>query len=102
MPSVSTVYEATSSSDIKKALERIADPSYKQSDRGLVTRGLGRSYGDPAQNAGGSVIDLSRFNQIYTVDRETGIMVMDAGVSLDYLMRVALPFGLWVLLRRGI
>lgn len=96
MPSVSTVYEATSSADIKKALEKITDPSYKLSDRGLISRGLGRSYGDPAQNAGGSVIDLSRFNQIYTVDRETGIMVMDAGVSLDYLMRVALPFGLWV------
>ena len=64
--------------------------------RGVVARGLGRSYGDNAQNSGGLVIDLSGLDRIHSIDAETGIAVMQPGVSLDQLMRAALPHGLWV------
>ncbi|HEU0087956.1 MAG TPA: FAD-binding oxidoreductase [Pseudonocardiaceae bacterium] len=64
--------------------------------RGVIARGLGRSYGDPAQNAGGLVVDMTGLDRIHSIDAGTGLVVLDAGVSLDALMRAALPFGLWV------
>ncbi|MGH3805452.1 MAG: FAD-binding protein [Pseudonocardiaceae bacterium] len=64
--------------------------------RGVIARGLGRSYGDPAQNAGGLVIDMTGLARIHCIDADSGLAVVDAGISLDALMRAALPFGLWV------
>ncbi|MCW2717448.1 MAG: linked oxidase domain protein [Pseudonocardia sp.] len=64
--------------------------------RGIIARGLGRSYGDPAQNAGGTVLDMTGMGTIHSIDADTGRVVVDAGVSLDTLMRRALPFGLWL------
>ncbi|GGS17854.1 FAD-binding oxidoreductase [Actinokineospora fastidiosa] len=64
--------------------------------RGVIARGLGRSYGDPAQNAGGLVLDMTGLRRIHSIDADSGLAVVDAGVDLDRLMRAALPFGLWV------
>ena len=64
--------------------------------RGVIARGLGRSYGDPAQNAGGTVLDMTGLAAIHSIDRDSGRVDVDAGVSLDTLMRRALPFGLWL------
>ncbi len=66
--------------------------------RGVVPRGLGRSYGDAAQNAGGTTLDLTRLNRVLTVDAgsDPATTTVEAGVSLDALMRTLLPFGLWV------
>jgi decaprenylphospho-beta-D-ribofuranose 2-oxidase len=64
--------------------------------RGIVARGLGRSYGDPAQNAGGTVLDMTGLDRIHSIDPESGLADCDAGASLDTLMREALPLGLWV------
>jgi len=68
--------------------------------RGITARGLGRSYGDPAQNAGGLVLDMTGLDRIHAISlddgADTGVARVDAGVSLDALMRAALPFGLWV------
>jgi len=74
----------------------IADALATAGGRGVIARGLGRSYGDPAQNAGGLVIDMTAVRRIHSIDAETGLAVLDAGVNLDQLMRAALPFGLWV------
>ncbi len=69
-----------------------------QGSRGVVPRGLGRSYGDAAQNAGGTALDLTQLNRILRVEAEgePPTVVVQAGVSLDALMRAVLPFGLWV------
>ncbi|WP_072689134.1 FAD-binding oxidoreductase [Rhodococcus marinonascens] len=84
---------------IAKAVAQVAEqneskPTHLQ--RGVIARGLGRSYGDPAQNAGGLVIDMNALNGIHRIDRDTQLVVADAGVNLDRLMKAALPFGLWV------
>ncbi|MEU6130661.1 FAD-binding oxidoreductase [Saccharopolyspora sp. NPDC047091] len=64
--------------------------------RGVIARGLGRSYGDPSQNAGGTVIDMTALNRVHQVDADEATVVVDAGVSLDVLMRRLLPYGLWI------
>lgn len=60
--------------------------------RGVLARGLGRSYGDAAQNAGGRVIDMTRLGAI-EVDADRGEATVDAGASLDALLRRVVPLG---------
>lgn len=62
--------------------------------RGVVARGLGRSYGDAAQNAGGLVLPAGP-EQI-TVDPQRVVATVSAGTSLHALMRRLLPLGLFV------
>jgi decaprenylphospho-beta-D-ribofuranose 2-oxidase len=62
--------------------------------RGVVARGLGRAYGDAAQNAGGSVIDMTPRHRLLRL--EDGIVTVEAGMSLGALIDFALPNG-WFL-----
>jgi len=71
------------------------------SSRGVVGRGLGRSYGDASQNAGGDVIDVTALAEVRSVDLEHGIAVVEAGVSIDALIRLLLPFGWFVRVSPG-
>jgi len=64
--------------------------------RGIVARGLGRSYGDAAQNAGGTVIDTTGLDAILDVDLTAGTVRAAGGLSLDTLMRVMIPRGWFV------
>jgi decaprenylphospho-beta-D-ribofuranose 2-oxidase len=77
-------------------IDAIAAVVSEAGDRGVIARGLGRSYGDPSQNAGGVVVDMTALDQVHRVDADAGLVEVDAGVSLDTLMRVLLPFGLWL------
>ena len=76
--------------------ETIVDAVAKADGRGVIARGLGRSYGDNAQNGGGLVIDMTALNKIHSMDRDSHLVDVDGGVNLDQLMRAALPLGLWV------
>lgn len=64
--------------------------------RGVLARGLGRSYGDAAQNAGGDVVDMTARDRLLTVDTDAGVVQVEAGISMDTLMRRLLPRGLFV------
>jgi decaprenylphospho-beta-D-ribofuranose 2-oxidase len=61
--------------------------------RGVVARGLGRSYGDAAQNAGGTVLLATGLDRIIDIDVQKGHLTAEAGVSLDTLLRVLVPLG---------
>jgi decaprenylphospho-beta-D-ribofuranose 2-oxidase len=63
-------------------------------ERGVIARGLGRSYGDPAQNAGGAVVRL--LDGDIELDRERGTVTAGGGVSLDVLLRRIVPEGWFV------
>ncbi|MFH0516760.1 FAD-binding protein [Streptomyces sp. M41] len=64
--------------------------------RGGIARGLGRAYGDAAQNAGGAVLDMTGLNRIHAIDVTGGTVLCDAGVSLHRLLEVLLPLGWFV------
>ncbi|CAM5263846.1 FAD-binding oxidoreductase OS=Streptomyces alboniger OX=132473 GN=CP975_21680 PE=4 SV=1 [Streptomyces alboniger] len=65
-------------------------------ERGGIARGLGRAYGDAAQNAGGDVFDMTGLDRVRAIDADAGTVVCDAGVSLHRLMEVLLPLGWFV------
>jgi decaprenylphospho-beta-D-ribofuranose 2-oxidase len=64
--------------------------------RGVLARGLGRSYGDAAQNAGGRVLLMEGLARVHDVDTASGVVTLDAGVSIETLTRTLLPLGLFV------
>ena len=65
-------------------------------DRGALVRGLGRSYGDAAQNSGGLVLRLLGSAHHAVLDPDTATVSVPAGVSIDELLRVIVPRGFFV------
>jgi decaprenylphospho-beta-D-ribofuranose 2-oxidase len=65
-------------------------------ERGGIARGLGRSYGDPAQNSGGHVVRLAGASDRIRVDDAHGSVTVGAGVSIDDLLEAIIPRGWFV------
>lgn len=90
-PTRATVVPVSSVGQVAEFLES-AGP------RGVLARGLGRSYGDAAQNAGGTVLDLRSLplpgtHHTLDLDRTSGMARCSAGLSLHDLIRQTLPYG---------
>lgn len=90
-PTVATVVRAT-------AEELVGDEGLSSilNSRGVIARGLGRSYGDPAQNGGGVVVELQPSRDPITIDAAAGVAHVQAAVSLDQLLREIVPQGWFV------
>jgi decaprenylphospho-beta-D-ribofuranose 2-oxidase len=89
-PTRAEVWEPRRSSDV---LQLVADAARDPAGRGIVARGLGRSYGDAAQNAGGEVVRCTQLDRILDLDVVNGTCTVEAGVSMEMLMRTFLPLG---------
>ncbi|HUJ05663.1 MAG TPA: FAD-binding oxidoreductase [Streptosporangiaceae bacterium] len=63
---------------------------------GVIARGLGRSYNNAAQNEHGLVLSMSHMRDVLSFDADTGVVVCEAGVSLEQLMTAFLPKGWFV------
>lgn len=84
--------------------QQVAHPRFRADIPGLIVEaqsrqltclaaGLGRSYGDSGLNPHGGVIAMSHLDRIHSFDSASGIIRADAGISLDDLIRIALPQG---------
>ncbi len=62
---------------------------------GAIPRGMGRSYGDAAQLAGGLVLELTALKG-FELDREQGLLTAQAGATLGQLLETVVPAG-WML-----
>ena len=87
-----TAADVTTPAGLDEVVKAVGDPP----KRGVVARGLGRSYGDAAQNAGGLVVDLTSCARVRRFDVAAGVIEVEAGLSLHTLMRQVLPFGWFV------
>jgi len=68
----------------------------KRTGRRVLLRGNGRSYGDVSLSGEAICLDLRRFCSIESLDRQTGIAVVQAGASLAQIWQYCLPEGWWL------
>jgi FAD/FMN-containing dehydrogenase len=68
---------------------------------GTVARGLGRSYGDAALNAGRQVLGLRKLDRYLGFDEATGTLTCEAGVSLEGIIRDFAPRGWFPMITPG-
>jgi decaprenylphospho-beta-D-ribofuranose 2-oxidase len=78
-----------------RAVEQIQSAVAAATPGRLIARGLGRAYGNPAQCAGGTVLDLTGLNQIQ-LDAANGCVTCGAGASLDAVLREIVPAGFFL------
>jgi FAD/FMN-containing dehydrogenase len=69
--------------------------------KGSIARGLGRSYGDPALNAGGQVLGMGKIDRYLAFDERTGALTCEAGVSLARIIQDFAPRGWFPLITPG-
>jgi decaprenylphospho-beta-D-ribofuranose 2-oxidase len=71
--------------------QAVMDALRARPERGVLARGLGRAYGDAAQNSGGLVLDMTSLDGSPAGDGD--VLEARAGTSLDRLLKEMLPSG---------
>jgi decaprenylphospho-beta-D-ribofuranose 2-oxidase len=92
MPSAAEVRVPTHVDELATDMAEVAD----EGERGVIARGLGRAYGDAAQNAGGVVLDTTQTGATGAIRVVDGAVTVPAGTSLDALMAQVIPQGYFV------
>jgi len=64
------------------------------SEAGVIARGAGRSYGDAAQNDGGTVLDMTALDRIVSIDVANRLITAQAGATIAQLMAALAAHGL--------
>ncbi|MDP3295523.1 MAG: FAD-binding oxidoreductase [Nevskia sp.] len=59
----------------------------------LLPYALGRSYGDSCLNSGGALLATRGLDRYIAFDRDSGVIEVEAGVSLGEIIALALPQG---------
>lgn len=71
-------------------------PVWTSDDAPLLAFGQGRSYGDTCLNNGGMIVTTAAMSMALAFDDQTGIIMVEAGMTLETLLRLAIPHG-WFL-----
>lgn len=91
-----TVADVVASTDVTEIRSVVA----AQPPRGVIARGLGRSYGAAAQNAGGTVLQITAEHDPMGIDAVldpiSGLLDVASSVSLDSILRMCVPRGWFV------
>ena len=66
----------------------------------VIARGLGRSYGNPAQCKNGKVVDMNLINYI-KLDEEKATVTAGGGASLDEILKIIVPKGFFIPVSAG-
>ena len=104
MIELQTTDQLTSWGRVLRPMHRVARPHWRDelvpamqaaaADPGrALAVGLSRSYGDSELNPDGALVVMTGLDRIHAFDAETGVLRADAGLSLDALIRFALPRG---------
>ena len=88
---------------VSAAMQDVREPAFADGIAGhldpgapAAVFGMGRSYGDLCLNDGGRLIATRRLDRMISADWERGILRAEAGISLDAILRLAVPRG-WFL-----
>lgn len=69
--------------------------------RPAIARGLGRSYGDPALNDEGVVLDVTGLDRFLAFDEDSGALTCEAGASLEQIIETFAPRGFFPAITPG-
>ena len=89
----SKVYSPNSISEIQELIK-------SSKDERIIARGLGRSYGNPAQCKNGIVLDMNLLNHI-TLDIKSETIKAGGGASIDEILQIIVPKGFFIPVSAG-
>ena len=90
-----TLADVSHEASVAAIAETVRSARSTRRGRGVLSRGLGRSYGDAAQNGGGRVIRTDALTGIGAIDA-SGHVDVGAGASIGQLLAYAVPQGWFV------